>query len=610
MKKKQNNFSSIKTTSSNSVPKTIVPSTPSQSTHISSSNTISSNNQIHNKINFPIWEKIYLEMNEETKNFFDNFESILISKEIYLFPKYFSENNKFYAIFNIKKEEIKFYNLKFKCFHPILILNKNVIYLYSYDNSYNSDFRYNLIEFDINLKNFEIIQYKGVAPKVRENFISFYLKDKIYFFGGEQKFIGDISLNYLFSFDIIEQQWNIENNYNNQIYLNETSNFNYISNSFDVKVININDDKVFLIGGKYYDDIFYNSNVKIGAKTINEIIEFSIIIKENSNYINLEKKKIFKELFQNENFMLNNFSCYLSNNFIYIFNYENLYCLDYENNNFYMIKPKLFEPKLKKNSNLIIYDSKIYLFGIFNCYEDCFLFKSELENIKWKSENVISYENLLNIKECSDMICSFNNGDSTKEIYLNKKILYNFSSALKILINSKTQNSKSFYLFNDINFNPIFNLLKFIYSNFNYDINNIEIDIINEIVIILLNYKAKSILNILISYLNLTNDKVIIYYEIAKKNNLIEFQKRCENYINTNINNIKFNESFELKKLIYEQYFCEHKVYIQCNVMGLEIKNFGQETINEYKINELKELNKNGKLNYCLNCNKVFKPFN
>jgi hypothetical protein len=44
--------------------------------------------------------------------------------------------------------------------------------------------------------------------------------------------------------------------------------------------------------------------------------------------------------------------------------------------------------------------------------------------------------------------------------------------------------------------------------------------------------------------------------------------------------------------------------------MGLEIKNFGQETLNEYKINELKELNKNGKLNYCLNCNKVFKPSN
>jgi hypothetical protein len=70
------------------------------------------------------------------------------------------------------------------------------------------------------------------------------------------------------------------------------------------------------------------------------------------------------------------------------------------------------------------------------------------------------------------------------------------------------------------------------------------------------------------------------------------------------------NEGNELKCVLYENYFCEHKIYVQCNIAGIDIKNISQITITNEKVNEIKEISKNGKLMFCLNCLKVFKQEN
>lgn len=317
-------------------------------------------------------------------------------------------------------------------------------------------------------------------------------------------------------------------------------------------------------------------------------------------------------LSSNDNIKFSNHSIYLHNNIIYIHNKGNLYTFDPSSNELSMLKPRIFSPESQTNSSLFIANNFIYVLGKFKCYEDCYVFKTSYENInvKWNFDKLISYENLLNVKECSDMVCSFNNGDKSKEVYLNKKILYNFSLALKKLIINWSQNS-NVYIFNDINYITMYNILKFIYSNFNEDISSIEHEILSEIFYVLLRYRAKSLLNIIIDHIVITNEKAVKLYELALKHNLPDFLKKCEKYISENINSgLVLNESSELKTILYENYFCEHKIYIQCNIAGIDIKNVSQMTMTNDKVNEIKDLSKDGKLMFCLNCKKVFKSNN
>ena len=83
--------------------------------------------------------------------------------------------------------------------------------------------------------------------------------------------------------------------------------------------------------------------------------------------------------------------------------------------------------------------------------------------------------------------------------------------------------------------------------------------------------------------------------------------QKCKKYISENLNNgIVMNEGIELKKNFYQKYFCQNTLYIQCNIAGIEVKNIGQVTLTNEKVNEIKELSQGGKLYYCLNCKKVF----
>lgn len=154
----------------------------------------------------------------------------------------------------------------------------------------------------------------------------------------------------------------------------------------------------------------------------------------------------------------------------------------------------------------------------------------------------------------------------------------------------------------------MYNILKFIYSNFNEPISNLEIEIINEIFFVLLRYRAKSLLNIIIDHLVLSKEKAVSYYELALKHNITEFSAKCEKFISENLKNgLNLNEGNDLKISLYENYFCEHKIYIQCNIVGIDIKNVSQMTITNDKVAEIKDLSKDGKLLFCLNCKKVFK---
>jgi hypothetical protein len=607
-----------------------------QNSNVSSSYNTHNLNNADKNTPFPIWEKIYLEFKTNIINdidlnlksqfdknkissFFRESKSIIIKNYIYIFPLFKSEYK--YAIIDIGKNQLIFQEMPYQCFHPVYSPQFFFsIFLFTYDSSFKSDGRYNIVEFDVKTNSFNNLNCKGVAPKARNDcFCSFIYLNKLYFFGGTPKFLSDNSLNYLFSYNIKENDWKIEEYVFNSE--KELINSNYIGNNFDLSCVQIEDKNIFyLIGGKYYDDIIYseinnfnNSKLK-QAKESNDIIK--IQIKENGIIEFTNTKKNSKNKFGNA------FTTYYKDN-IYIYNKDILFLYDYKNHDISVLKKRIFAPEIEGYGTFIIHDNFLFLVGKFLNYDDCYLFKTNLDkiNIKYNATQKINYEYLLNNininnnKDNSDILCEFNNPDD-KKLYLNKIVLSNFSINMKNQIINSTNNHKlqNCLNLNDINYQTLIIILKWIYNNFGGISTNLNIDIYKDIISVLFKLKAKSLINIFIDNLNINENNALLLYELGNKYDLQKLVIKCHKYISDFLNSknsdkiLNFNESNEIKKKMYEQFFCEHKLYMECSVTNLNIHNLTMININNDKLDNIKQLNKNGKLFYCLNCEKVFIP--
>ena len=597
------------------------------------SNISSSNNNLDKNNPFPSWEKIYLEIkmnitnndlnpinnlyNESLISFFKESKSITIKNYVYIFPLYKSEYK--YAIIDLDKNQLIFQEMPYQCFHPVYSTKfPFIIYLFIYDSNYKSDGRYNIVEFDIKSNNFNILNSKGVPPKARNNcFCSLIYSNKIYFFGGLPKFLSDNSLNYIYSYNLKENDWKIEDYHFNSE--KEITNPNYIGNNFDISSVQIEEKNIFyLIGGKYYDDIIYseinnvnNSKLK-QAKESNDIIK--IQIKENGIIELIYQKKISKNKFGQA------FSVYYKDN-IYIYNKDILYLYDYKNQDISVLKKRMFSPEIEGHGAIFIHDKFLYLVGKFINYDDCFLFRTNLDKINLKNIGTqkINYENLLNninnSKDINDILCEFNSPEE-KKYYLNKTVLSNFSLNIKNQINNSYKNNKHQGIINlyDINSQALLIIFKWIYNNFEDISNNLSNDVYKDIFNILFKFKAMCLINIFISKINLNENNALLLYELGNKYELKKLIIKCKKYITNCLNSknsekvLSLSENNEIKKKMYENYFCEHKIYMECSVTNLNIHNLSMGNINNEKLDYIKQLNKNGKLFYCLNCNKIFIP--
>jgi hypothetical protein len=216
---------------------------------------------------------------------------------------------------------------------------------------------------------------------------------------------------------------------------------------------------------------------------------------------------------------------------------------------------------------------------------------------------------LLNNKEYSDIIFVLSLDERDKEMFVNKKVMFNFSLPLKNIMINYSQNS-NYFNFHDFSFIGVYNSLKFIYSNFNENLNNLDMEIINEMIDIIIKYRAKALLLIVLDRLTISNENVLSLYELALKHNLEELKTQTYSYIGENLDYLfkkekNVEESFGLKKLLFENYFCSHSITIQANCLGFDIKNITSTTLSSENLMEIKDICKNNKMTFCLNCKKI-----
>ena len=594
--------------------------------HINQENNRINNNNLEKNISFQIWEKIYLDKieqngniddenteNENLSDFLKSSKSIHIKNYLYIFPLLKSDNK--YAIIDLSKNILYFHKMPYQCFNPIYSEKFLFsIFLFYIDSSYKSDNRYNIIELDLKNNSFNILNSKGVPPKERKYFSSFFYSNKIYFFGGLPQMLIDNSLNYIYSFNIKEYDWKIEESY----FIDEKENINrinYLGNIYDNSIVQIKDKNIFYsIGGKYINDPMFSEINRLGIrddykfKESNDIIK--ILIKNNGNIeLSYVKNK-------NDNNISGKICSVFYKENIYLYNKDEMFLFDYKKNEINLLQKRIFAPEIEGNTSLFIFEKYVYLFGKFKYYDDCYLFRTYLEKIdnKFKENKKIDFENIINnikIEDNNNILYELNNKEENNS-YLNKVILANISSNLRNIINNNKSQNK--IIFNKINYQVFLIIIKWIYSNYEENISNLSNDTYKNIFNFFIKYKAKSLINIFISKININDTNALFLFELGNKHKLDNLSLKAHKYISEKIiskNNDKIfslNETKEFKQKLFENYFCEHKLYIECMINNLEIRNNSNLKINNEQLENIKNVNKNGKLYYCINCCKVFIP--
>jgi hypothetical protein len=117
--------------------------------------------------NFPIWEKVYLEIKEKfIYSYFENAQAIPIGSSTYFFPKSTTNKSTLYFIFNAEEESLKQEEMEIVGFYPIYDKGE-IIYLFRVEDDLFSEFRYSIVEFNINSREWKVLNSSGTAPKKR-----------------------------------------------------------------------------------------------------------------------------------------------------------------------------------------------------------------------------------------------------------------------------------------------------------------------------------------------------------------------------------------------------------------------------------------------------------
>jgi hypothetical protein len=117
--------------------------------------------------NFPIWEKVYLDIKDNSiYDFFENADGVAVNNStIYFFPKTMNKS-KWFFIFDSDKEILRQEEMVINGFHPIYDRGE-IIYLFRNDDDLFSEYRYSIIEYNINNKEWRALNSSGAAPKKR-----------------------------------------------------------------------------------------------------------------------------------------------------------------------------------------------------------------------------------------------------------------------------------------------------------------------------------------------------------------------------------------------------------------------------------------------------------
>jgi len=71
-----------------------------------------------------------------------------------------------YFLLKLDSETLTQEEMQYACFNPVYD-NTNIIYLFKYEDSFSSDYRYSIVEFNIEINEWRLLPSNGTAPKRR-----------------------------------------------------------------------------------------------------------------------------------------------------------------------------------------------------------------------------------------------------------------------------------------------------------------------------------------------------------------------------------------------------------------------------------------------------------
>lgn len=572
------------------------------------------NANIYSSLNFPIWEKVY-----STADFLgkvpSNFKTVEYNRSLIIFPNGIGKEGVYrYFTFNYESESFNEYSLNWDCsFAAQDSTQHQIIYLFSYDSEQKKSQHIKVFEFNAQSNEVRFLKSNGSVPYyLNEEYVTWYRGEKVYYINySSQKQCGstgmksiDFASLEIYSFCTITYEWNIEQSLNTSM-----TNTNNISkqdkqlglstNSYCLREVMQDKDTMLLIG-------FLENSSKLTKQTIQKAEKLSIDLYELSLMTYKLTKKEIKQSFSLESVERNqlkfNSSLYSkeNNSILLHFNLAT-FIYDLVTSECFMVKRLIYHPTIPFPSSSVMfeYSQQIYILSSqFNHYEDCLAMKarSSLFTSQFKCDSIamFQYSNLLNYKNSCDSLFHFSDESRQKDIYIDRRVISNFSSEVKLLLDENRKINKkgslNEYYFSHTSPSGASNALLIIYYNFLESALGISPEIYDEIFSFLYQFKAVSVLSLITQAISviLNSQNCCQFLDLSMKYRNAKLSRICRKFIGDLDEKQKASlfgssakklESFiSLSADVLKKYFCSHSnTLISCELSKVQVLKYADE---------------------------------
>ena len=303
--------------------------------------------------------------------------------------------------------------------HPATDGN-SLLYLLSLQD--DSDFRYQVVEFDVEASSSSVLETTGIAPKERKGRVScVWHQGYLYFFGGFQMYKGDATGSFVYQLCIETREWTTIDYSGNFPASNPHAPFTGCRAGHSTI---LTDERIIIFGGTLIENSLLNAEYLTSSVfdniNMNDMYELDLVAQR-------WKRLQFKSIACIVPPMTEHSAALHGTNTMLVYYEGKIYRFDLKSHIWTLQKQSLKAPPIKGTATIQIHGDMLYLFGHTNSGPGFYRLNLRKVAVWTVGDKITDYSVYFNQESTADLVVKVQN----TRFFVHRKILEHFSPVLK-----------------------------------------------------------------------------------------------------------------------------------------------------------------------------------
>jgi len=285
----------------------------------------------------------------------------------------------------------------------------------------DSDFRYQVVEFDVEASSSSLLETTGIAPKERKGRVSsIWHQGYLYFFGGFQMYKGDATGSFVYQLCIETREWTTIDYSGNFPASNPHAPFTGCRAGHSTI---LTDDRIIIFGGTLIENSLLNAEYLTSSVfdniNMNDMYELDLV---SQRWKRLQFKSIACIVPP-----MTEHSAALHGSNMLVYYEGKIYRFDLKSHIWTLLKQSLKAPPIRNTATIQVHRDALYLFGHTSAGPGFYRLNLRKAAVWTVGDKVTDYSGYFNQENSADLVVKVQNS----RFHVHRKVLEHFSPVLK-----------------------------------------------------------------------------------------------------------------------------------------------------------------------------------